>query len=509
MRLSGALLCLLAPLSPAQNNLSVEGTVSNSVTRAGIGEVQVRLWTRDANTRYDVMTDAAGVFRVTGMKEGEYRTSFEKRGFVPPGQGELWLETIVRVGFGKETVRLDVKMAPWAALSGRVVDGDGKAAGKVEVEIGPGKDFTTDDEGRFTFENLEPGTYRLRATPPKAASAAQSSGGERMEMVPTYFPSVMDPAQAERIRVSAGDHLSGYEIRLRAAEVHRVRGVVVDEAGKPVKDATVRLVSRTGGRAGFGVTLLENGSRQYMIGGGKYGTEIAEFPLTGADGHFEFPSVPAGEWRLDAEAEAGGDSADGLPKMARGSTAVIVEHEDLGDVQVSMRVPFPLNVEIEGEGLPQGVSGAGMLALGPVGGGPFVRPLGRGGSVFPGRYRIESSAPGYYLAAATLGGRDVLGQTIDLMAGSPPLHVVLKRATSGLRGTVEKGEGASVLIWPQNAAETTTITQVTCGPQRRLRGSAPPARCLLRRGIRPRGRSATHGCGVSADAGGKRGSSSD
>jgi hypothetical protein len=192
--------------------------------------------------------------------------------------------------------------------------------------------------------------------------------------------------------------------------------------------------------------------------------EISEFPLTGADGRFEFPSVPAGEWRLDAEAEIGWDNADRSPKMARGSTAAIVEHEDLDDVEVRLRMPFPMNVEIEGEGLRQGVSAAGMLALGPVDGGLFVPPLGKGASVYPGRYRLESVVPGYYVAAVTLGDRDVLGQTIDLASGSATLHVVFKRASSGLRGTVEKGEGASVLVWPQNAAETVTVNQVTCGP---------------------------------------------
>jgi len=70
---------------------------------------------------------------------------------------------------------------------------------------------------------------------------------------------------------------------------------------------------------------------------------------------------------------------------------------------------------------------------------------------------------GYYAASATLGGRDVLGQIIDLQPGFPPLKVVFKQATGRVRGVVENGEGEVVLVWPQKPDDFATVDQVPCG----------------------------------------------
>jgi hypothetical protein len=70
---------------------------------------------------------------------------------------------------------------------------------------------------------------------------------------------------------------------------------------------------------------------------------------------------------------------------------------------------------------------------------------------------------GYYVASATLGGRDVLGQIIDLQPGSPPLKVAFNKATGRVRGVVENGEGAVVLVWLQKPDDFVTVDQVPCG----------------------------------------------
>jgi hypothetical protein len=63
-----------------------------------------------------------------------------------------------------------------------------------------------------------------------------------------------------------------------------------------------------------------------------------------------------------------------------------------------------------------------------------------------------------------LGGREVLGQEVELTPGSPPLRIVYKTNVGGLRGTVEKGEGATVVLLSQEPNGLSSIRTVKCGP---------------------------------------------
>ena len=75
-------LALAVPLL-AQNTGSVEGSVTNSITHAGIGGVAV---TVTGKTAYRATTDAAGEFRITAMNSGDYVVTFEAPDFIviPP-----------------------------------------------------------------------------------------------------------------------------------------------------------------------------------------------------------------------------------------------------------------------------------------------------------------------------------------------------------------------------------------------------------------------------------------
>ncbi len=74
----------------------VEGSVSNSVTRAGVSDVQVRLQKMDPNRGivpteaqqvtetqqelYEALTDVSGKFRIEGVKDGKYSVVFLRVG---------------------------------------------------------------------------------------------------------------------------------------------------------------------------------------------------------------------------------------------------------------------------------------------------------------------------------------------------------------------------------------------------------------------------------------------
>jgi len=56
---------------------SVEGTVFNSVTGAGIGGASVVL-AGNKSGRYEATSDAAGHFKITGVAPGSYRPDVKK-----------------------------------------------------------------------------------------------------------------------------------------------------------------------------------------------------------------------------------------------------------------------------------------------------------------------------------------------------------------------------------------------------------------------------------------------
>jgi hypothetical protein len=214
----------------AQSAAVVEGTVTDSVTHAGVAGVSVTLWTNKQS--YKATTDSSGAFAIAGVNPGDYNYRFEKDGYeireLPTfGQPRL------RVG-ANGTFRADTEIAALATLRGRVLDPEGKPAAKVRVELAPGPTADTDEEGRFEFQEVRSGDYTLRAEPSAKTSDA-------VRAVPTYYPSTISLGEAEHIRVRAGADLAGYEIRLRTSPVYQVRGVVFDEHGKPMVGAIGRL----------------------------------------------------------------------------------------------------------------------------------------------------------------------------------------------------------------------------------------------------------------------------
>jgi protocatechuate 3,4-dioxygenase beta subunit len=154
----------------------IEGSVVNSVTGAGIEGATVRLSANSAPL-YQAMTDATGSFRIAGIKPGEYRTSAQKLGFFGPATPFLLFRggTSIHVDAGKDSPPLHFELTPPGRLRGRVIGVDKKPAARVEVALGPQytTTATTNEEGVFVFENVDPGQRSLMT---------------RVEHVRTYFP---------------------------------------------------------------------------------------------------------------------------------------------------------------------------------------------------------------------------------------------------------------------------------------------------------------------------------
>jgi hypothetical protein len=467
MKLTALSLFWLVPLMGA----SIEGRVTNSVTGEGVAGAKVRVLDRHSSV-FETVTDSGGLYRLTGLTDGDYRAEFWKDGYSDKTDMTSPLQQIMLGGgylhaSGDVPARQDALLRPWGGLRGRVVDEDGKPAAKVRVRIEPVGETNerTDENGEFAFQGLAPGSYELVAKPEEKT---RIEDGVRVGTVPIYYPSVTDPADAAPIAMSWGATVSGIVIRLKSVPVHRVAGVVLNVAGEPVTRATVKLLGWAGPAqkllgggavvAGPGEPVVVLPAREAMNLLGGISTMIGPGPElelasveSGDDGSFEFPAVQQGDWRLSVEAGVDDD------KPVAGIASANVADKDIEDLRIRVVAPFTPEATADwGTQAPKNDEPPwSMLSLTAVEDQPQVRlSVGRvtheGGTsgFFPGRYLVTSasSPPGYYVASVIWGGREVLGQVVEFGEGSGTFRVMLKNESGTLRGTVDRGDGASLFL---------------------------------------------------------------
>jgi len=418
--LLGALLCTAALGG------SIEGHITSSATGAGIGGVEVRLLpvpppATATEPPVAAITGDSGTFQIANVPDGQYVTLLIKDGFMGTVEPVIW--NAFRVA---GDTRMDLKMTRLASLSGRVVDAEKMPVAGVTVEAEGGRTTkaVTDENGVFVLKNLPPQSYVLSAQikiPPDAPD------GERM--VTTFFPSSVDRERAEQINVQALD-LPGYDIQLRTAQVRRIRGVVIDVNGEPAAQATVM--------------LLKPGT-----------SEDVEQVLTDDDGAFEFSPVQEGDWKIQAENVPDYDQDRGQYLVRSGTKLVRVSARPPENTEVRLAQPFALRLATDWSGSSQGDAARAHPKV-TVGLLPLERQPTYASKIdpsqaqtiegiFPGRYRIsEFAGDGWYLAAAMLDGRDVLGQDMEVL-GPGTLKMVYRNDAGSVRGSVDKGGGAVVV----------------------------------------------------------------
>ncbi len=440
-------LTALAPCLLAQNFGAVEGTVSDSVSHAGIADVTVQMKAVDGKAAgYVARTDASGHFRIDSVLPGDYSATYEARNYAAPGVS-LGAYKPFHVSAGGDAFRLQVQLEPFGKLSARVVDEDGNPAARVHVMMirlhgGGGSTGVTDGQGKIAIDGIGPGLYVLLARPVLAGTVGGEKAerrsslpphpreGNRYEWAPTYFPDVLQRSQAAPIRIRGGSDLSGYEVRLRSTPVHRVSGVVIDDRGAHASRAVLRLLPPDSFFAGAEIQIA-----------------------AGEDGRFEFPSVGPGEWLLSAEGKRQGVAL-------KAAVSLTVAGRDVEDLAIHLSPPFVVSGFVDRDE-PRDAQGkrkvtAVMLedpnhaldahAFHEQDGSFQIK------DVYPGRYRITPMGfvPGYYLDSVWLGERNVMGQEVDLSPASPPIRVVYKAKAGRVRGTVEDGAGSVVYLLPQD-----------------------------------------------------------
>ena len=269
----------------------VRGRVTATDGRS-VPQAQVRLLSQPYLWQSKVTrADGEGRFEFRDVPAGKFQLVASKPGYSAPPAEPI---SMVELRDGQVREHVELRLAPWGTVTGRVLDEFGdpmqdatvqalqirNQAGRRRLVPAGGFARATDDLGRYRLFGLPPGQYIISAS----VGAAFSAGGVSSADVPgygrSYFPAATDAVNAQFVSVAVGPELSGIDIALSRVRTARVSGTLLNAAG----EATM----------GGSLTLTPN------IRSGAV-TDVSVGARISANGSFEFPNVPPGQYVVRAD----------------------------------------------------------------------------------------------------------------------------------------------------------------------------------------------------------------
>ena len=152
---------------------------------------------------------------------------------------------------GETRERVDINMARWSAVNGRIFDelGDplqGVSVQLLQVRYQAGRrrlvaagaaSNPSDDLGRFRVSTVQPGRYIV------SASVGGVSTGELPGYARAYYPGTANAGDAEFVTVALSQEQSGIEFSLSRARTATISGTLLNAAGEPSTMGSVELMS--------------------------------------------------------------------------------------------------------------------------------------------------------------------------------------------------------------------------------------------------------------------------
>jgi protocatechuate 3,4-dioxygenase beta subunit len=411
-------------------------------------------------------TGIEGEFEIRELPAGRYTITVTRSGFLPAQYGQRRYGEQgkpLEIADGATMDSIDFTLDRAGVISGRVTDETGEPVANAAIyslqsQFYRGRrQFVPIITGAVHADTDESGMYRLASVPPgefvilamfRETWTSDHKDKHTLGYARSYFPGTARIADAQRIKVAAGQEATGIDFSLVPGRTAILSGTVTARDGAPLAGASVQLVQELmgpeGGSTGFG-----GGTR------------------TAADGTFKLRDVSPGQYTLRATGMAG----DRGPESA--STALTVTGTDIEGIMLAADAGGLITGRVvtdAGDALPSPAprvttqsptfeQGSTPLPAGEDGivaeGGRFTRRAPTG----PALVRIGGLASGWALKRVTAGDRDVTNLPVGIHAGQTlqDVTIVVSNKLPSISGTVSDAGGrpadTPVVLFPADAAQ--------------------------------------------------------
>ena len=426
-------------------------TITGKITIKGKAApgIYVGLRREDSSSRRQLtgpkaVTDHEGMYRIENVTAGSYVVLPVAPAYISDDP----VERILIVSKGETIENVDFVLIRGGAITGKVVDQDGRPIVEEDVvAIGEPENtrarmrhlgVRTDDRGIYRIFGLPQGRYKVAAGN-EAFNRYRSSSFKR-----TFHPGVQDEAQAAFIEVSEGSEAVNIDLILGGnLTTYTAFGRIVDgQSGQPVPNVTFDVTRYLGEHnlASLGYSFVSNARGEFRLdklSPGKYGVSARD--------------RLSGEWRADeVQFEIIDQDVSGLVlKTAKAATiagVVVVEGADDKGMREQL-AKAQVGASVINELVPQRGSSSSAT---PAPDGSFrITGLGSGSAYF----HIYSATSQFRVMRVERNGV-VQPQGIEVKPGEhvAGVRIIVHYGNASIRGViaVEKGalpQGGSFYVW--------------------------------------------------------------
>jgi hypothetical protein len=387
---------------------------------------------------------------------------------------------------GERKTGVTVRLAPGAAINGRITDPDGDPLTGCIVQLTPYRSparqdsyavasGSSDDLGEYRVFNIPSGRYLVSARCPHPPLTARPlTAADDTREIPRvtwgiqYYPSAQEQAAAAPVSLTAGADVSGMDFRMRQLAAVDIRGTLTAPGDDwRTQNLQVQLINPNGpaGANTSGISRVDS-----------------------ASGRFELQSVLPGSYTLIANAFISPE------RQYAARQPIIVGTEPITDLKLALSpgADMPGRVEVA-----NGAEAAGRVRIVaspaepiPVAQVPQVETDSSGSFILPAmlpglwHLSVQIPNPKMYVQSVWLANRQLQGRIIDTSAGvSGPLRIVLGTRMAALSGNVSGSGGAMqgrIIIAPASADSFLVQREVSAAASGHWdAGQLPPGRYRL------------------------------
>ena len=425
----------------------IAGHVTDAETRQPIADAVVVITDDETGSQKVGVTDASGRYEVANLRDATYRLRTSALGYVGRRYGQrhaLDIGSAVALGPAQSLGNIDFVLRRGGTISGRVFDAAGNPMELAEVEalrpqlqrnqrvLVPIRRAPSNASGAFSITGLPPGSYYIGAFDPATEGRIDARG--QILWSHTFYPGVTSAVDARRVPLSSGGLVSAIEFEVQTVAQVRVGGRLLSPQGSDLRSGAVTLSPESRGGVDLGPTLAATVT---------------------PNGQFEFEQVPAGTYRIRAQASDYSSLA-----AVFGTLFITVEGNDLTNLALSLNRGTRLEGQIElvpsaGTSPPADLSGIwvntpmadgalswGMATTRAAGDGTFRFDSPEGARVI----RLRELPPPWTLDRVLHRGRDITDSPLDFVQGAShtAVRVILTDRSGRLTGLVTDASGEPV-----------------------------------------------------------------